>query len=79
MYRLHQSLKPEVGREHLKKQIIEVTTLMQISENKSEFDKLFTKKYGKVIQLELEFNKEPEELSSFNKALVKALEYNPNQ
>ena len=30
-YKWHQSLTPEIGREHLKKQIIEVTTLMSIS------------------------------------------------
>ena len=33
-YRWHQALTPEIGKEHLKRQITEVTTLMSISENK---------------------------------------------
>ncbi len=53
-YRFHQSLTPEIGREHLKKQIIEVTTLMSISENKSKFEELFKSKYNKSIQLTLD-------------------------
>ena len=51
-----QSLKPEIGREHLKKQIIEVTTLMSIAKSKEQFQSLFKQKYCKEIQLELEFN-----------------------
>lgn len=58
-YKWHQSLTPEVGREHLKKQIIEVTTLMSISKTKEEFNDLFERKYhAKPIQLELEFNED---------------------
>lgn len=78
-YKWHQTLKPEVGREHLKKQIIEVTTLMSIAKSKEQFDDLFQSKYGKKIQLQLEFNeevKEPE-LSKHNKDLITALKYNP--
>jgi len=55
-YKWHQSLTPEVGREHLKKQIIEVTTLMSVSQSKAQFDDLFQQKYKKhPIQLNLEF------------------------
>lgn len=58
-YKWHQSLTPEIGREHLKKQIIEVTTLMSISQSKEKFDALFQQKYHKSpIQLKLEFNEE---------------------
>lgn len=54
-YKFHQSLTPEIGREHLKKQIIEVTTLMSVSNNKSEFDVLFKSKYNKSSQLKIDF------------------------
>jgi len=75
-YKLHQSLTPDVGREHLKKQLHEVTALMSISESKEQFNALFDKKYGGgLVQLELEFNEEPEPLSDFNKNLKTALEY----
>lgn len=58
-YKWHQSLTPEIGREHLKKQIIEVTTLMSISKNKEEFDDLFQRKYhSRPIQLKLEFEED---------------------
>lgn len=60
-YKWHQSLTPEIGREHLKKQIIEVTTLMSISQSKEHFDSLFQQKYNKVVQLEMEFNESIEE------------------
>ena len=64
-YKWHQSLTPEVGREHLKKQIIEVTTLMSISKSKKEFNDLFERKYhSKPIQLELEFNEKINEVKS---------------
>ncbi len=82
-YKFHQSLTPEIGREHLKKQIIETTLLMSISKNKEEFKKLFRNKYGKYIQLEMEFlnddkDNRDKELSSYNKSLVKTLNFNPN-
>lgn len=78
-YRFHQSLKPEVGREHLKKQIIEVTTLMSIAQSKEQFQALFQQKYGKTVQLELEFNETPAKqiVDGFDKKLKKALDYNP--
>lgn len=73
-YRFHQSLTPDVGREHLKKQIIEVTLLMNISKSKEQFNAIFKEKYGKNIQLQLEFNEEPEKISDFNKKLLRAIE-----
>lgn len=55
-YRWHQSLTQDIGREHLKRQIHEVTALMAVSDTKEEFDKLFAKKYKTApIQLDLEF------------------------
>jgi conserved hypothetical protein len=58
-YKWHQALTPEIGREHLKKQIIEVTTLMSISQSKEQFDSLFQQKYNTTpVQLQLEFNEE---------------------
>ncbi|MFQ0991352.1 P63C domain-containing protein [Gilliamella apicola] len=58
-YRWHQSLTSDIGREHLRKQIIEVTTLMSISESKEQFNYLFKKKYNEEPQLQLEFNEAP--------------------
>lgn len=80
-YKWHQTLTPEIGREHLKRQIIEVTTLMSVSKSKEQFDALFQQKYHKVVQLELEFNEEVEEteISNFDKKLNKALAYNPSK
>lgn len=80
-YKWHQSLTPEVGREHLKKQIIEVTTLMSISKTKAEFNDLFERKYhSKPIQLELEFNEDIKDEKTkpkddFDKGIDKILEY----
>lgn len=53
-YKFHQSLSPDVGREHLKKQITEVTTLMTIADTKEDFQALFKKKYHQDPQKELE-------------------------
>jgi hypothetical protein len=82
-YKWHQSLTPEIGREHLKKQIIEVTTLMSVAQSKEQFNSLFRQKYNKEpIQLELEFREEPEkpkQLSSFNQKLVKAINFSPKE
>lgn len=81
-YKWHQSLTPEIGREHLKKQIIEVTTLMSIAKTKEQFQSLFKQKYGKDVQLELEFNEQPpkeDKLSEFNQKLKIALEYKPEK
>ena len=55
-YKFHQSLTPEIGREHLKKQIIEVTTLMSVSSDKNQFDNLFKSKYKQSSQLKIDFS-----------------------
>jgi hypothetical protein len=84
-YKFHQSLTQKVGREHLKKQIIETTLLMSISNTKEEFQKLFKNKHDKQIQLEFEFEEDDKilnkqkELSKYNKSLKKALDFNPNK
>lgn len=57
-YKFHQSLTPEVGKEHLKKQITEVTILMEVSKTKREFEDLFERKYGDNSQLELGFDEQ---------------------
>ena len=58
-YKWHQSLTPDIGKEHLKKQIHEVTALMSISTTTEEFNKLFEKKYkAPPVQLEIEFTEE---------------------
>lgn len=54
-YKFHQSLTPEIGREHLKKQIIETTLVMKMSKTKDEFIKKFNELYGKNIQMEIDF------------------------
>lgn len=79
-YKWHQTLTPEIGRERLKKQIIEVTTLMSISKSKEQFEALFQQKYNKIVQLELEFNEDVTIAppSQFDKKLIKALDYNPH-
>lgn len=80
-YQWHRNLTEEVGREHLKKQIIEVTLLMEISKTKSDFEKLFQEKYNKSAQLEFDFNDEQPPLpplSDFNEKLKKGLEFDPN-
>lgn len=84
-YKWHQSLTPEVGREHLKKQIIEVTTLMSISKSKSEFNELFERKYNaKPVQLELEFNEDinevkPKSNDDFDKGMDKIIGFTMNE
>lgn len=80
-YKWHQSLTPDIGREHLKRQIIEVTTLMSVSQSKQQFDSLFNQKYHKIVQLELEFNEEVPhpKTDKLNKSLKTALDYNPNR
>ena len=80
-YKWHQTLTPEIGREHLKRQIIEVTTLMSISQSKEQFDALFQQKYHKVVQLEMEFNEVVEEPKTydFDTKFMIALSSNPHR
>lgn len=48
--RLHQYLSKNIGREHLKRQIIEVTALMSVCNTKEDFIEIFKKKYLGVYQ-----------------------------
>lgn len=75
-YKWHQSLTPEIGREHLKKQIIEVTTLMSVSQTKEQFDDLFQLKYKTPpIQLQTEFeeNSKEEICDEFDSSMSKII------
>ncbi len=45
--KFHQYLSKDIGREHLKRQIIEITALMSICNTKEEFIEIFKKKYLK--------------------------------
>lgn len=59
-HRLHQHLTREQGIEHLNKQIISTVTLMSISDNWKEFDRLWNRKFG---QQELTFDEQNEYIS----------------
>lgn len=48
MYKFHQSLTPDVGREHLRNQLISVTTILSISRSWQEFKDLFARKFGQT-------------------------------
>jgi hypothetical protein len=48
--KFHQYLTEDIGREHLKRQIIEITALMSICNTKEEFIEIFKKKYLKDYQ-----------------------------
>lgn len=81
-YKWHQNLTPEIGREHLKKQIIEVTLLMEMSKDKAQFENFFKAKYNKSAQLELDFEEDENykplpKLSKFNEKLQTAIGFNP--
>jgi len=83
-YRLHQSLTADVGREALKKVIYSIETLAAISETKEQFRKLVQNRYGQTsINFdevgELDTPKPLPTLSTFNKDLTKALNYNPDK
>lgn len=47
--KLHQSLTREQGIEHLNKQIISTVTLMNVSDNWKDFEKIWTKKFGQQL------------------------------
>ncbi len=51
--KFHQYLTKDIGKEHLKRQIIEVTALMSICNTKDEFIEIFNKKYLKDYQQSL--------------------------
>ncbi|WP_179830321.1 P63C domain-containing protein [Spirosoma fluviale] len=48
IYKFHQSLTPETGREHLRNHLISVTTIMSIARNWQEFLDLFARKFGQT-------------------------------
>lgn len=82
-HKLFQRLTKEDGINALKEQLTSVITLMNVSDNWRQFEKLWSKKYG---QQELSFNeydilepKKEEKLSDFNQKLKKGLEYNPKE
>jgi len=79
IYRFHQSLTPEIGREHQKKLIHEVTALATVSDTKEDFQRLFEKRFADYFQLSLFDNLDTEvQLSDFDRNLTKAIDYNPN-
>ena len=59
-HKLHQRLTREQGIEHLNRQIISVVTLMNISDNWREFERLWNRKFG---QQELSFPEQEELIS----------------
>ena len=72
-------IDPKESETYLKKQINEVVALMSVSDSKTDFIKLFNKRYNKNYQLEFDFANEVrdwKELSKFNKDLKRALDYN---
>lgn len=58
------------------KKLLEVNTLLEVSSTKKQFNELYTKKYGIVIEKIDSYAKKSRELSSFNDKLVTALNYN---
>ncbi|WNE41002.1 MAG: hypothetical protein mread185_000459 [Mycoplasmataceae bacterium] len=71
--RLHQSLTPEVGKEHLKKQIHSITALAKASENKEDFRKLVEKAYPSQQKL----NGPQSQGTNFDKILENAINTPP--
>lgn len=60
-YRHHQFLTAEIGNPHLDKQVVKVTTLMQVSDDKHIFKRLFDKAFpqkGQQLPLALEESNE---------------------
>lgn len=58
------------------KQLLEVNTLLEVSSTKKQFNDLYTKKYDVVVEKIDSYAKKSKELSSFDKKLVTALNYN---
>lgn len=58
------------------KQLLEVNTLLEVSNTKKQFNELYAKKYGVVIEKIDSYAKNSKELSSFDKKLLTALNYN---
>jgi hypothetical protein len=78
--KLHQYLTQDVGKEHLRRQIIEVAALMSVCDTKEQFIEVFKKKYQKDYQHSMFGNMPivmantkqdtPKELDSITKAVV---------
>lgn len=49
----HFQFMPDTGSEHLDKQIVKVTTLMEVSDNKREFDEFYNKACAPAYQQRL--------------------------
>lgn len=63
-HRHHQFLTPETGHPHLDRQIVEVTTLMRVSDDEHAFRRLFDKAFPKKNQqLPIEWKEDGEEIS----------------
>jgi hypothetical protein len=80
-HKLFQHLTEKEGIEALNKQLTSVITLMNVTDNWRQFERLWNKKYG---QQELAFTdysiiepKKEEPKSEFNKSLKTALDFNP--
>src|SRR5438093_3455263 len=68
-YRHHQFLTPELGHPHLNNQIVEVITLMRVSDDRSTFEKLFQKAFplaGQQLALEYTGDEDDKEEWSSN-------------
>lgn len=48
-HRFHQLLTDEIGNPHLEKQLVSVITLMNVSSDWDDFQRLFAKKYGQQV------------------------------
>lgn len=76
----HRLLTEDIGHSHLEKQLVSIITLMNVSNTWDDFIKLFNKKFGQQILEFDEENTKPIEqppISSFNKSLKTALDYDP--
>ena len=60
-YKHHQLLTPDIGDDHLKNQLVEVVTLMRVSENQEDFERLFKKAFptvhrvGQSAQIQIDY------------------------
>ena len=58
-FKHHQFLSPDIGNEHLSKQLLEVTMLMRISDTQNDFDRLFKRAFSKQSeQMLIEYRQE---------------------
>lgn len=76
-YAIYQKLG-EVTKISIQARLSELDTLVDISDNKDEFDTFFYKKFQFKLP-EIPFEEEKLELSSFDLKLQQALNYNPKE